>query len=73
LAVPPSSAQRWSWLRAPVLSSPPALPILTLGAIAVEGGLPLMEGGKVIGAIGCSDGTGAQDSQACQAGTDTIK
>ena len=53
--------------------NPPALPILTLGAIAVEGGLPLMEGGKVIGAIGCSGGTGAQDSQACQAGADTIK
>jgi len=54
-------------------ASPPALPILTLGAIAVEGGLPLTEGGKVIGAIGCSGGTGAQDSQACQAGADTIK
>ena len=54
-------------------ASPPALPILTLGAIAVEGGLPLTEGGKIIGAIGCSGGTGAQDSQACQAGADTIK
>jgi glc operon protein GlcG len=54
-------------------ASPPALPILTLGAIAVEGGLPLTEGGKVIGAIGCSGGSGAQDSQACQAGADTIK
>ena len=53
--------------------NPPALPILTLGAIAVEGGFPLVEGGKVIGAIGCSGGTGAQDSQACQAGVDTIK
>jgi|SRR6266404_273868 uncharacterized protein GlcG (DUF336 family) len=30
-------------------ANPPALPILTLGAIAVEGGFPLMEGGKVIG------------------------
>ena len=54
-------------------ANPPALPILTLGAIAVEGDLPLTEGGKVIGAIGCSGGTGAQDSQACQAGADTIK
>jgi glc operon protein GlcG len=54
-------------------ASPPALPILTLGAIAVEGGLALTEGGKVIGVIGCSGGTGAQDSQACQAGADTIK
>jgi glc operon protein GlcG len=56
-----------------VTANPPALPILTLGAIAVEGGFPLMEGGKVIGAISCSGGTGAQDSQACQAGVDTVK
>jgi glc operon protein GlcG len=54
-------------------ANPPALPILTLGAIAVEGGFPLVESGKVIGAIGCSGGTGAQDSQACQVGVDTIK
>src|SRR5258708_10742903 len=54
-------------------ANPPALPILTLGAIAVEGGFPLVEGGKVIGAIGCSRGHHPQDSQACQAGVDTIK
>ncbi len=53
--------------------NPPALAILTLGAIAVEGGFPLISNGKVIGAIGCSGGTGAQDSQACVAGTQTIK
>lgn len=53
---------------------PPAFPILTLdGVIAAEGGLPLTSNGKVIGAIGCSGGTGAQDSQACKAGADTIK
>jgi glc operon protein GlcG len=56
-----------------VLGSPPALPILTLGAIAIEGGLPLFENGKVIGAIGCSGGTAAQDGQACRAGADTVK
>jgi glc operon protein GlcG len=54
-------------------ANPPALGILTLGAIAVEGGLPLISDGKVIGAIGCSGGTGAQDSQACKVGVDTIK
>jgi glc operon protein GlcG len=53
--------------------NPPALAILTLGAIAVEGGFPLVSNGKVIGAIGCSGGTGAQDSQACTAGVQTIK
>jgi glc operon protein GlcG len=53
--------------------SPPALPIVTLGAIAVQGGLPLLSNGKVIGAIGCSGGTAAQDEQVCKAGADTIK
>jgi uncharacterized protein GlcG (DUF336 family) len=56
-----------------VSGSPPALPILTLGAIAVEGGLPLIANGKVIGGIGCSGATAAQDGQACRAGADTIK
>jgi glc operon protein GlcG len=56
-----------------VTGSPPALPILTLGAIAVEGGLPLFATGKIIGAIGCSGGTAAQDAQVCRAGADTIK
>jgi uncharacterized protein GlcG (DUF336 family) len=43
------------------------------GAIAVEGGIPLMSGSKVIGAIGCSGGSADQDGQACKAGADTIK
>ena len=38
------------------------LRILTLrGATAVEGGIPLTEGGRVIGAIGVSGGTSEQD------------
>lgn len=41
--------------------------------VASSGGIPLMEGGKIIGAIGCSGGTGAQDNVACKAGADTIK
>jgi glc operon protein GlcG len=56
-----------------VAASPPALPILTLGAIAVEGGLPLFANGKVIGAIGCSGGTAAQDAQVCKSGADTVR
>lgn len=41
--------------------------------VAASGGLPLIEGGKVIGAIGCSGATGAQDQVACKAGADMIK
>ncbi len=48
--------------------------VMTLdGVIASEGGIPLMRDGKIIGAIGCSGATGAQDGQACKAGADTIK
>lgn len=43
------------------------------GVIASEGGIPIMKDGKVIGALGCSGGTGAQDGQACKAGADLIK
>lgn len=45
------------------------LRILALqGAIPVEGGLPLVVGGKIVGAIGVSGGTSAQDGQVAQAG-----
>lgn len=42
------------------------------GVIASRGGIPLLEGGKIIGAIGCSGGTGSQDEVVCTAGADTI-
>jgi glc operon protein GlcG len=55
-------------------ATPPNLVLLTLdGVIASEGGVPLMAGGKIIGAIGCSGATSAQDGQACKAGVDAIK
>jgi len=41
--------------------------------VASPGGLPLVEGGKLIGAIGCSGGTGDQDAAACKAGADLVK
>jgi glc operon protein GlcG len=41
--------------------------------VASTGGIPLVEGGKIIGAIGCSGATGAQDGVACKAGADTVK
>jgi glc operon protein GlcG len=43
--------------------------VMTLdGVIGSRGGIPLVEGGKLIGAIGCSGGTGSQDEVACKAG-----
>ena len=41
--------------------------------VASPGGFPLIEGGKLIGAIGCSGATGDQDAVACKAGADTVK
>ena len=41
--------------------------------VGSPGGLPLVEGGKLIGAIGCSGGTGDQDAAACKAGADLVK
>lgn len=47
---------------------------LTLdGVIAARGGIPLVEGGKLIGAIGCSGATGSQDEVACKVGAATVK
>ena len=40
---------------------------------ASPGGIPLVESGKIIGAIGCSGGTGDQDAAACKAGADLVK
>jgi uncharacterized protein GlcG (DUF336 family) len=47
--------------------------LLTLdGIIASRGGIPLIEDGKLIGAIGCSGGAGSQDEAACMVGAATI-
>jgi len=42
-------------------------------AVPVEGGLPLVMDGKVVGAIGLSGGTSAQDGQCAQAGANVLK
>jgi glc operon protein GlcG len=48
--------------------------LITLdGLIASRGGIPLVEGGKLIGAIGCSGGSGSQDEVVCKAGAATVK
>jgi glc operon protein GlcG len=41
--------------------------------VASPGGFPLVEGGKLIGAVGCSGGTGDQDAAICKVGADVVK
>jgi len=43
------------------------------GAVPVEGGLPLLMDGKIVGAIGISGGTSQQDGLVAKAGADTLK
>ena len=43
------------------------------GAIPVEGGIPIIVAGKIVGAIGASGGTSAQDGQVAKAGADAVK
>ncbi len=43
------------------------------GAVPVEGGLPLVVEGKVVGAIGVSGATSAQDGLCAKAGADALK
>jgi uncharacterized protein GlcG (DUF336 family) len=48
--------------------------VMTLdGMIGADGGLPITESGKIIGGIGTSGGTGAQDAIVSKAGADTVK
>jgi uncharacterized protein GlcG (DUF336 family) len=42
------------------------------GAVPLEGGLPIVVDGKVVGAIGVSGGTSAQDGQCAKAGVDAL-
>src|SRR5476651_2498091 len=41
--------------------------------VASPGGFPLVEGGKLIGAVGCSGGTGDQDAVICKVGAEVVK
>jgi len=48
--------------------------LMTLdGIVASRGGIPLIEQGKIIGAIGCSGGTDSQDEVVCRAGAAVIQ
>lgn len=41
--------------------------------ILIEGGVPIVVAGKIIGAVGVSGGSSAQDAQAARAGLETLK
>ena len=40
--------------------------------IASRGGIPLVEDGRLIGAVGCSGGTGSQDEAVCRAAASVV-
>ena len=43
------------------------------GAVPVEGGIPLVRDGRIVGAIGLSGGASSQDGQCAQAGAERLK
>jgi uncharacterized protein GlcG (DUF336 family) len=43
------------------------------GAVPIEGGLPLLVDGKIVGAIGLASGRSARDGVAAKAGMETLK
>jgi len=43
------------------------------GAVPIGGGVPLVVDGKLVGAIGLSGGSAAQDDQCARAGADAVK
>ena len=48
--------------------------LLTLDdVIGSRGGIMIMDSGRIVGAIGCSGGTGSQDEVVCRAGADAVK
>ena len=49
------------------------LRLLNIGYSVLEGGIPIIVGGKVIGSIGVSGVTSQQDAQIAQAGIDALK
>ena len=49
------------------------LRLLTVGYSVLEGGIPIVVDGKIIGAVGVSGVTSQQDAQIAQAGIDSLK
>ena len=56
------------------LNAGTATHLLTLGgATLIEGGIPIVVGSKIVGAIGVSGGSPMQDAQVAKAGADTVQ
>jgi uncharacterized protein GlcG (DUF336 family) len=53
-------------------SGHPFVGTLDPDVVGSPGGIPIVLGGKLIGAMGCSGGTGPQDAVVCQAGLDAL-
>ena len=49
------------------------LRLLSLGYSVLEGGIPIIVDGKIVGAVGVSGVTSQQDAQIAQAGIDSLK
>jgi glc operon protein GlcG len=49
------------------------LRLLTLGYSVLEGGIPILADGRIIGSVGVSGVTSQQDAQIAQAGIDALK
>jgi uncharacterized protein GlcG (DUF336 family) len=49
------------------------LRLLNIGYSVLEGGIPIVVGGKIVGAVGVSGVTSQQDAQIAQAGIDALK
>ena len=49
------------------------LRLLNIGYSVLEGGIPIVVGGKIIGSVGVSGVTSQQDAQIAQAGIDALK
>lgn len=49
------------------------LRLLTIGYSVLEGGIPIVADGKIIGSVGVSGVTSQQDAQIAQAGIDALK
>jgi uncharacterized protein GlcG (DUF336 family) len=56
-----------------VASGGVGLRVLTFGASVAEGGVPIVSGGRVVGAIGVSGVQSQQDAQVAQAGANAVK
>jgi glc operon protein GlcG len=55
-----------------VASGGAGLRVLTFGACVAEGGVPIMAGGKIVGAIGVSGVASHQDAQVAAAGAGAV-